>query len=519
MGTCKAIIQEGPRKGEGCKFPGGENLYCDRHQRNYEHNKLVLEEKIPCRFFFRGCDNLLESASHSSCKSCRERISTKSSPCNHKGCKFKTNEKYCKKHGRDKYYDEEKENGIKYCDVARGCFTLCEDGLKSCRKCLDDEILRDNNRRKDNNVIHSALASNTNTVHQVCCNCHEDFEKYLTRYNKESKLCKSCNQKQQLLDDKRQNRKRNYKNENLKNLNRYYKQYIKSAIGRNYIIELQFEDFQELVKQKCHYCDYIKNGEANGVDRVDNSKGYTKENCVACCEICNRIKHVYHPQFFIEKCQILSKHKETSDDFYKKWDTYYYKFKPQNFMNYKNLAETKRNLKFNITKEDWDKLTQEPCYLCGYKNIKGIGLDRIDNTVREYNLDNVKPCCGSCNIMKHELNLDEFLQKARDIAIKWKDITILEYITITPPKNNTPKNEIVKLPKLLENRINWKSTGVLNSILRKTNEFYESQKDVFTEDENTELNTVVSTKSKEESIEYIKKLLSKLNKRRKRANN
>jgi len=30
MGTCRAIVQEGPRKGEGCKFPGGENLYCDR---------------------------------------------------------------------------------------------------------------------------------------------------------------------------------------------------------------------------------------------------------------------------------------------------------------------------------------------------------------------------------------------------------------------------------------------------------------------------------------------------------
>ena len=119
--------------------------------------------------------------------------------------------------------------------------------------------------------------------------------------------------------------------------------------------------------------------------------------------------------------------------------------------------------------------------------------------------------------MKNELNLDEFLQKAGDIAVKWKDIPILEYIPITPPKNNTPKNEIVKLPKPLENRINWKSIGVLNSILRKTNEFYESQKDVFTEDENTELNIVVSTKSKEESIEYIKRLLSKLNKRRKRS--
>ena len=28
----------------------------------------------------------------------------------------------------------------------------------------------------------------------------------------------------------------------------------------------------------------------NGVDRVDNSLGYIKENCVACCKICNNAK-------------------------------------------------------------------------------------------------------------------------------------------------------------------------------------------------------------------------------------
>ena len=265
MGTCRAIVQEGPRKGEGCKFPGGENLYCDRHQRNYQHNKLVSEGKVPCRFFFRGCNNLLESYTPSSCISCREKNSTKSAPCKHEGCKFKTNEKYCKKHERDKYYDEEEEKCIKYCDVARGCFTLCENGLKSCRKCLNDEIIKDNNRRKGNQVIHTVLA-NMNTINQICCNCGKDFEKYLTFHNISSKLCKHCNESQHIQDDKRVDRERNYKEEYLKNIKKYYKQYIKSALKRNYVMELQFEEFENLITQKCHYCDYIKKGEANGID-------------------------------------------------------------------------------------------------------------------------------------------------------------------------------------------------------------------------------------------------------------
>jgi len=31
---CKAIVQEGPRKGEGCKFAPLDNGYCGRHERN-----------------------------------------------------------------------------------------------------------------------------------------------------------------------------------------------------------------------------------------------------------------------------------------------------------------------------------------------------------------------------------------------------------------------------------------------------------------------------------------------------
>jgi hypothetical protein len=29
----------------------------------------------------------------------------------------------------------------------------------------------------------------------------------------------------------------------------------------------------------------------NGIDRVDNTKGYTLENCVPCCTRCNLAKH------------------------------------------------------------------------------------------------------------------------------------------------------------------------------------------------------------------------------------
>ena len=510
MGTCKAIIQEGSRRGESCKFPATENLYCGRHQRNYLHEKLITEGKRPCRFYYRGCDNLLELTDISSCKSCRESLSTKNNACKHEGCKFKTNnEKYCKKHERDKYYDEEKEKGIKYCDVSRGCFTICENGLKSCRECLDNEIVRDKQKYDKTKSIHNALAENKNTIYQICCNCGMDFEKFMTGHNCPSKKCKICQEKQNIQDQKRKDRVRNYKNENLKNLKKYFKQYISGALKRNYAMDLQFDDFEELVKKPCYYCDYKIDDEINGIDRVDNTKGYTKENCVPCCEICNRIKLIYHPLFFIEKCQIISKQKEVNEEYYKSWDEYYYIYVSQSYSSYKKQSETKREIKFNITIEQWNTLKQQSCYLCGYKNIKGIGLDRVDNTIREYTIENVKPCCGSCNVMKKELTVDEFLKKAQQVATKWKDTSIFQSI----PKLT---NEIVKTTSLT-NRINWKSLGVYNSILNKSNEFYESQKEFFTEAEFHQLKQDISTKTKDESIQYIKCLLTKLNKRRKRS--
>lgn len=64
---------------------------------------------------------------------------------------------------------------------------------------------------------------------------------------------------------------------------------------------LLFEEYKNLIQQNCHYCGIppanfckVKNyyGELyyNGLDRRDNGKGYTIENSLPCCYICNRGK-------------------------------------------------------------------------------------------------------------------------------------------------------------------------------------------------------------------------------------
>lgn len=83
--------------------------------------------------------------------------------------------------------------------------------------------------------------------------------------------------------------------------NNLYNKYKCSANYRNLEFNLSKKEFISLTKQKCHYCNIepkqnietpYKNGSYifNGIDRLDNSRGYTLDNCVPCCGICNKAK-------------------------------------------------------------------------------------------------------------------------------------------------------------------------------------------------------------------------------------
>jgi hypothetical protein len=51
----------------------------------------------------------------------------------------------------------------------------------------------------------------------------------------------------------------------------------------------------------------------NGIDRRENSIGYTLANCVSCCGPCNMMKKVLSYAEFIERCKrIASKFSEES---------------------------------------------------------------------------------------------------------------------------------------------------------------------------------------------------------------
>lgn len=94
------------------------------------------------------------------------------------------------------------------------------------------------------------------------------------------------------------------------------------AKERNLEQALTNEQIITLHKENCHYCGappsnkYFRknlNGSYvyNGIDRIDNNKGYTIDNVVSCCENCNYSKRqmtydeflTHIKQIYLHRCQ------------------------------------------------------------------------------------------------------------------------------------------------------------------------------------------------------------------------
>ncbi len=111
-------------------------------------------------------------------------------------------------------------------------------------------------------------------------------------------------------------------------LNALYRSYRADAKKRNLIFDLSVEEFDALRSDKCFYCgaypsntfnayltknNILKNKKGNiiqdwalsativynGLDRSDNSSGYSVINCTSCCQLCNFIKRTLNKNEFL----------------------------------------------------------------------------------------------------------------------------------------------------------------------------------------------------------------------------
>ncbi len=121
------------------------------------------------------------------------------------------------------------------------------------------------------------------------------------------------------------------------------------------------------------------------------------------------------------------------------------------YAKYKYEAN-KRGFEFTLTQEDFRVITQNSCAYCnqpplnkarlsyGSKNTESYvynGIDRVNNAVG-YVEGNVVACCSVCNFMKAKLSVDDFINKAIQIADFHRQYRKFQkFIAETPGKNRT----------------------------------------------------------------------------------
>lgn len=152
-----------------------------------------------------------------------------------------------------------------------------------------------------------------NHIWKTICDCGNEkiTNSYCLKYNKTTSC--GCYQKERFLQS-------SIKYTNDIALNGLVYEYKLGAKRRNLEFNLTHEQVKEISSNNCYYCDAtpfcIKRVNKhsityNGIDRVDNNKGYTIDNVVSCCKICNTAKHDLSYNDFIDwvkrLCSNLSK--------------------------------------------------------------------------------------------------------------------------------------------------------------------------------------------------------------------
>jgi hypothetical protein len=58
--------------------------------------------------------------------------------------------------------------------------------------------------------------------------------------------------------------------------------------------ELTLSEYEQIIENnKCHYCPNVLPKVGHGLDRINNSIGYRRDNVVPCCGVCNKMRNKF----------------------------------------------------------------------------------------------------------------------------------------------------------------------------------------------------------------------------------
>jgi len=331
---------------------------------------------------------------------------------NHKGikCNFNPllNDDYCKLHQTYKKMVQLTKDNKRVCkNWIRGCWTILDNDYERCLDCRLKEREKEKNLR-DKKREKSVLYNNDKDSDKLMCvTCNKIVD------NLKNNKCENC-----YLTAYNSNKNRNDRDIFLAKLY----EYKSSAKKRNINFEITEDKCFELFNLPCTYC--LVGNEITGIDRIDSNLSYCDTNCVSCCSQCNFMKNDTDKDTFIKLCEHIATYNKLYNG--KLYKDILKSTKFGRYTQYIKSAE-KRNIKFELSKEEFINIISKKCTYCGisdityYKTNGAGGIDRIDSN-SDYTIDNCTPCCGMCNKMKLDYTKDDFLNQCTKIISNQKNI-------------------------------------------------------------------------------------------------
>jgi hypothetical protein len=434
-------------KKDGCKFKrADEKGYCNKHQICILIEEVGTRNKRLCVNYIRGCRYELDlDHTKNKCENCLEKDREKD------------------KQRRDKVIEESRENitikieetinnsglrppllgGLplqteivtintpiteKSCTVCckkfpiamfegtKGTTKTCSNCRASCKKNDEkrdkehrNEIARKNDAKPERIIIKQKWKENNyEKVAETWMKSRQNridtlgMDEYQRQNTENAKKWRDNNPEKVLQN-----------NENKKNnLKLHYNIYIRSARDKNLEFTISSEEYERIVCNTCYYCNITADKGFNGMDRKDQTQGYTVENCVNCCKMCNYMKKSLNDDVFVKRIEhILSynqiiKHGKLYPHLFANHNT-------TNYNSYKYRANNKKNA-FEITESQFVEIISKHCYICGKINTNDHcnGIDRFNNNIG-YLFENCRTCCGECNYMKNNYSYDDIFEKFR----------------------------------------------------------------------------------------------------------
>lgn len=209
-------------------------------------------------------------------------ISKKSVQC--KRCHLKSRQKIIeigKIYGKLKVIKEEEGQASDLPDAKKRWVCECQCKLHTT-KSYQGAYLLNNNPRKCGKIgcdeSKALLDDNGKISNKVCSYCGKMQPISKFRNERGEGKCLDCEPYKEFIPD-------------VDLVSQRFSYYKRRARDKKLPFEFTREEFAELTSKNCFYCgEKTHNKNYCGLDRVDNTKGYIKENCVPCCGNCNTIK-------------------------------------------------------------------------------------------------------------------------------------------------------------------------------------------------------------------------------------